>query len=389
MITIIDVVPHAITIGPDIVDSYWVGIHPANHIAAELSVDRVARILDAIRMLDRTTSVPASVLEKALLHRDLLQICYVLARLRDMANQDQSISQARHAESAFYAVVPVLRRFLLSEEELLDLRHEMRARYLFAGVSARPATLEPDYLPSSPLCQKEGDGWYLMNFSSSDNKHFAHYEGRSFIHVWFRAPNLTRREFYDYWDDIAATYGKRVNLSAKVPELPDGCETALVRTFAVVLDNGEIADSGIPEEVILRLFSHNKARVDAGTSDYKGTMHYQYKMKRKLLLGGKRVYGLSRIREEEASFVGFHTEVPDKRNSYRECITTMRYNCLVCHSETFYGASSVFSLGKTRVQDGKERFEGSDILRPIPSEGRFIGVSSFYRSLIDTLSQSR
>jgi hypothetical protein len=150
-----------------------------------------------------------------------------------------------------------------------------------------------------------------------------------------------------------------VTVSAAVPSLSAGTETVLVRRFGVFLDNGSYADSGIPEEVLLRVFKYRSATLDNATSDGLGTLHYQYKLCRARLLNDRETLGLTRIQDADPQFYGFFAEIPEPRAS--EHLTTMRANCISCHSEVLYGASTIFSLCRhapvgrnpTRVEGGQ------------------------------------
>lgn len=384
MVRILDQAPGTYTVGPDIADSYWSAVHPTNRVALELlKGDRIALIVDAAQAVAHSPVATQSPLEKALIQRDLLQACYVFARTAQILRETGETAAAMRAQMALDSIAPILARYLLSERELRSLQQDFHLRYMRcrATPQSQPASLASSYLPTPVIAGAEMDGWYRMMFHADTNLHFLHFAGRSFISVWFRAPGLDKDQFYSYWDDIARRYGARVNLSAHVPRLPRGTETGLVRTFSVILDDLTIADSGIPEEVLVRLFKWDRAQPDSTTSDYKGTVHFQWKMSRQLLLAGRGSYGLKRILEEDPSFLGFYTDVPDTAQSYRDCITTMRYNCVMCHSEALYGSSTVFSLGRRRVNDIEEMFDGGAILRVASHPDRYEGVSDFYQLL--------
>src|SRR5262249_19788240 len=52
--------------------------------------------------------------------------------------------------------------------------------------------------------------------------------------------------------------------------------------------------------------------------------------------------GLCRVHDADGQFYGFFAEVPERNST--EHLTTMRANCISCHSEVLYGASTIFSL---------------------------------------------
>jgi hypothetical protein len=77
--------------------------------------------------------------------------------------------------------------------------------------------------------------------------------------------------------------------------------------------------------------------------------------------------GLRRIRDADGEFNGFFAEVPDPHAS--EHVTTMRANCISCHSELLYGASTIFSLcRRTPAQPQLSSREGG-CLEPLGGKG--------------------
>lgn len=118
----------------------------------------------------------------------------------------------------------------------------------------------------------------------------------------------------------------------------------LVRTFGLLMKDGNIRDSMWPEEVIIRAFKYPCATVDLSTSDFSGTVFYQYRLAREVLAEDTRSLGLRRIGDDDEQFFGFFGDVPDLYTSYSKSTTTMRVNCIGCQAELFYGLSTIFSF---------------------------------------------
>src|SRR5262249_6199884 len=153
--------------------------------------------------------------------------------------------------------------------------------------------------------------------------------------------------------------------------LPAQTETLLLRTFGVFLHDGTYADAGFPEEVDMRLFKYQRTQVDLATSDFRGTLLYQYKMRRRDLLARVSALGLYRVHETDPQFFGFLSEVPDPREANSEPLTIMRNNCVSCHSEALYGVSTVFSLAQPPTPPEKRVLVQGGLLEPSGAADRF------------------
>jgi len=308
-----------------------------------------------------------SPLEKALFQRDVLQMCTILQR----AGEAEETAELRQAgRRALKTLVSLWQRLWLTDREhqaLVRLRPKLAAPKRFTPTSR--VNLADDYLPTRVLA---GDkGWYGMPFGDKASQHFRAYGGRSFIRIYVKPRGWTQEQFFRYWDRVADQFGVTVTRDGRVPALPAGTETLLLRTFGVFLDDGSYVDSGFPEEVLLRLFKHSDTRLDMGTSDYRGTLAYRYVLRRRDLLAGAASLGLRRIRDDDPQFFGFLADVPDYHRANSAALTPMRTNCIACHSEAFYGASTVFSLAhKRRGRPGQDRVEGG-LLEPTRADGRF------------------
>lgn len=183
---------------------------------------------------------------------------------------------------------------------------------------------------------------------------------------------MSREEFAKYWSGLRQSYGEDLMVSSEATALPAGTETLLVRSFGVFLDDGSYADTGFPEEVLMRNFQYEKHQFDPATSDLRGSLHYQYKLKRKRLIADPASLGLQRIRDDDPQFLGFFGEVPDPFNATSEAIGTMRFNCIGCHSETLYGVSTVFSLSVEEPASVSDEAESaSEILVTTSRRGFF------------------
>jgi hypothetical protein len=350
----------------DTLESAWLG-SPRDKGWQRPLIERAGQAADLVAALARDARACANPLEKALFQRDLLQMAMIL---QDAIEAEPSAQDRAGAQNTL--------KWLLS----LWQRHWLTARELEQMTALRPKSiparryrathqfdLTQDYLPARVL--GEADGWYAMPYGDKPSVHYRAFAGRSFISIYMKPPGWARDEFYRYWDTVADKFGANVTRDGRVPPLPAGTETLLLRTFAVFLDDGTCADSGFPEEVLMRLIKYRDTQLDLATSDYRGTLHYRYVMRRRALLADAGSLGLERVRDEDPQFFGFLSEVPDYRRSSSANLTTMRTNCVSCHSEALYSASTMFSLGyQRRGREGRTKVEGG-LLQPATAPGRF------------------
>lgn len=140
----------------------------------------------------------------------------------------------------------------------------------------------------------------------------------------------------------------------------------LVRTFGVFMEDGTYRDSHWPEEVLIRAFKYQNPKVDISTSDFSGTVFYQYRLAREALKSKNNFLGLVRVRDDDREFFGFFGSVPDPKNAYSATTTTMRSNCISCHAELFYGINTVFSLERDPL--GESRADSNDIWRELATD---------------------
>jgi hypothetical protein len=350
----------------DVMDSTWLGSSREDAWQRPL-LARSEQIADLAAALAKPARPFSSVLEKALFQRDLLQMCMILQEAIEAETDPQ---KAKVSEPALRRLAQLWRLQWLTEQELRSLQ-ALRPRQIPLGKSSTFADfdLAKDYLPS-PVVGHTGD-WHPLPFGERESVHFRTFGGRSFVSMFLRAPGWNRERFHAYWDGVADKFGARSTRDGRVPTLPAGTETLLIRTFAIFAADGSCVDSGLPEEVLVRAFKYPETEFDLNTSDGRGTSNFQYLMRRRLLLNDPASLGLHRVLDDDPQFFGLYSEVPDLRRSYSANVATMRTNCVSCHSEAFYGASTVFSLGqKRRGRAGMSKVEGG-LLEPSAQAGRY------------------
>ncbi len=337
-------------------DSYWRTVDPSRGRKRTRSGDlnEAERLIASLAK--ETSFVFRNIREKALFQRDVVAVSQTFQDLIDDGQDDARVLQLRGIADG---LTRLLRRVTFTSPELSALRDEV-----FGGGQRPPFTttctfdLKENYLPDVIL--KKNHDWFEIPFDAVPARHFIAYGGRCFVRTFLRAPGMSQSAIRDYLNGIARTFGIGATLSAEVPPLPSGTETVLLRTFGVFMEDGSYADTNIPEEVLVRVFKYRKDQVlDMSTSDYRGTMLYQYKMRRAKLIREPGTLGLERLGEDSVQFYGFFNEIPDLSESRDETLTTMRANCVGCHSELLYGASTVYSFCRTsELQPGAVSSQG-------------------------------
>jgi hypothetical protein len=225
------------------------------------------------------------------------------------------------------------------------------------------------YLPRRVL--NDDPSWLPLLLHADSTKHFRDHGGRSFVRVYLKAPGMGVSELRRLREQLYDRYGEAITVTSGTPALPPGSETLLVRSFGIFRDDGSYADSGLLEEVVMRIFKHGEQTYDVATSDWRGTLIYQYKARRRLVLDHQETLGLERIPSDASQFIGFFGDVPDAANAGARTLTTMKFNCIACHSELLYGASSVFSFAM------KEDAEPSVEHGPVPRLEPWTGSPGF------------
>jgi hypothetical protein len=371
----------SVEIGDDHLESYWLSV--ANDQARVQGVlERAPEVEQLAGGLADSLSLRAlAPLEKAVLQRDVLQMCCIFSDARRMSNSAES---GRAAVGAFRALKALWRSLLLTPTELNDLL-ALRP----TGINDRRFTsvnsydLGENYLPQRVI-RKEA-GWFEIPFVSAPARHYIDFAGRSFIRAYIKPIGLTGEQFRSYWRELQKAYGAKLTLFGRASPLPAGTETLLVRTFAVFLDDGTCVDSGFPEEVGMRIFKHERSRLDLKTSDFRGTLIYQYKMRRRDLLSEPKSLGLRRIHETDPQFFGFLSEVPDSREASSPTLTIMRSNCVSCHSEALYGVSTVLSLAQPVATPTHPDEEQGGLLKGTGVGGRFRLRAPRFQTLQDLM----
>lgn len=155
----------------------------------------------------------------------------------------------------------------------------------------------------------------------------------------------------------------------------------LVRTMGILLDDMSLCDSGIIEEVLIRAFSRSEATFDRESSDFRGTYHRQYLLERHRLLSDVESLWLVRIGDNSPTYLGNYSSCPDEHVNTGEYRTLSRMNCVSCHSETYYGSSTVFSFGLKAVPDWLAQFNDNPIVRPVGPGKRVTPISEIFRIL--------
>jgi hypothetical protein len=337
-------------------ESFWRSSHPADGRALKL-FEHAKLIRDIARGIVKDKSQPTDLFEKALWQRDL--ICSLQAVLHC-----REIEPKRQAEwnRIKEALQECLDQAVFTSTEFDELQRQMADAPPTARFTSR-CSFEPteDYLPPvvwrSGLFNPSSVFWHELPSDEAPGLHFQAYGGRSFVRIFVMTPGMSATEFFTYWAKVTKQFGMNVTVSAAVASLPAGTQTVLLRTFGLFLEDGSFADSRIPEEVLVRIFKYTQATLDAQTSDGLGTLHYQYKLRRNRLLNDPATLGLDRIQDADGQFYGFFAEVPEPDSS--EHLTTMRANCISCHSELLYGASTVFTLcRRSPAKPGSSSMEG-------------------------------
>jgi hypothetical protein len=349
-------------------DSYWRFVLSDPNGEQSQFTEAVAEA-DAIvkEILADKVSFPSS-LDKAVFHRDVLAMCQVANYAKKQFNGRKT---QRAVQELLNKFILLLRRSSFKVHELQEVR-EFLSRYSSRGHFNHSCSfnLSENYLPD--IVCGPSPGWYEFPSDEDARAHFDAYGGRCFIKIYLKAPGKSEDGFYRYWATVTQKFGFHTTRTTGLPLLPKGTETVLIRTFGVFMEDGTFADSLLPEEILVRIFNYQKPKLDMTTSDFLGTIIYQYKLKRDKLATEPETIGLERIREDDGQFFGFFSELPERAaavNSGGNLYTNMRSNCIACHSEVFYGPSTVYSLSRREpAPRGAARVEGGK-LEPINSVG--------------------
>jgi len=281
----------------------------------------------------------ASVLQKALAQRDLLQSYDLVAYADHRAGDPGVHAEAIHLQQMLARMLGPL---LLSEAQYRDLVRQLPKQLPGDFTSRQTGSLAQNYLPARVI--GPDDSWLEIPWEGEPFKHYVTFGGRSFVRVFVRAPNMRPDELRGLWQRLYSKYGSHLHLHAVAESTPPGMETMLVRTIGVLLQDGSFRDSSWPEEVTLRIFEYPRSQLDNQTSDFRGTLLYRYVLSRSALLAQPQSLGLQRKGDDDTQFFGFLGEVPDRHRALSNWTTTLRYNCITCHEGLFYGLATVFSF---------------------------------------------
>jgi hypothetical protein len=329
---------------------YWWSIH--TETGARRFIQGLAAALgpESPNADRRSLTHDLTVVEKALAQRDLVQTYGLLASAVATALDEETQLSAARIERLLVRLVQSL---LLTENEYLRLRSQLPRKVPRHFSTIPREGLADHYLPLRVLASD--DSWLEIRGGPKPFRHYTSYGGRSFIKVYMRAPKRTPKQVADLWRWLFRTYGQDLHVTSVNEPTPAGLETLLVRTFGVFLEGGSYRDSTWPEEITIRRLMFPTERVDLTSSDFRGTQFFQYKLSRSLAIEDPATLGLRRVLDDDKQFFGFFGDVPDRANSYSDTVTTMRSNCIACHSELFYGLNTVFSFERDPDQSSSEQ----------------------------------
>jgi len=370
------------------IESFWVTYaENAEKAAVFLSSPAFIGLRGVARELALARCRCDTLLEKVLLQRDVYHVFSIVDRA-NCTSPDAAL--AAGADFVACDLAEALRALLFSREELRVLQAEYATHVgavefkLGPGADYSP---EDEYLPRRVAT--EDSTWYPMETRLSEHVHFKRFRGRSFFHTWIRVPGMTQEEFGDYWHNIARSYGSISNTVRLLSPLPAGTETLMTRTLAVLIEDGTVEDSGIVEEVLIRVHKSEKADFDSATSDFRGTNHWQFLLDRERLLKGRSPIGLALIDQDAPAYVGIFPRAPDWGSAFNENVTLARFNCIACHSESLHGASTIFALGQEQQYDREQVFWAPEYIRPNPDGPGFVLTTTEFRHLNAILRRRR
>jgi len=359
------------------IESYWLSLLGRNgnyadlipsQLLAETNTSGLIAICSNLMSEKWAFSSPA---EKALFQRDVFQLYYVYVNCTNYTKTSLPGNALAGRDRTLASLRGLLDRLRLDARQYQRLANDF-VENLNRGTRDHPFEEDNPFDPALnflPLRRaRDGAGWFEMRFDASQNRHFNHYGGRSFVRVFARVPGWSPERFYAYWDEVYDKFGDWVHLNSHVPALPAGSQFMLVRTFSVLMQDGTVTDSGIPEEILIRAFKTAGSAIDCQSSDFRGTYYYVYKLNRHLFLTEPASLGLVRYSDTAPTFYGFYQDVPDLNTSRDAGVATVRYNCISCHALVHYGSSTLFSLERPRLKEpGADPFSGM-LLRAVPGK---------------------
>lgn len=306
--------------------------------AADYFINRLSVILSQDKDVPVSRRPRWTVLQKLIRQRDLYQILSLVVIAREYA----STPLAETANQLIGRLAKMIAPTLMDAREYRQLLSALPVKLPQGYRATLSYSLTDNYLP--PPVLGTDTSWLLLTNRGRPFRHFVDYRARSFVKVYLRSNDASIADLAEIRRELYGKYGDIMHMGAVNEPLPKGLETMLIRTIGVFLVDGTFRDSFWPEEVLIRAFKYPTVTFDNTTSDFSGTLFYQYKLSREQLKRDPASLGLYRIMDDDPQFFGFFGDVPDPRNSYSNTTTTMRANCISCHAEVFYGFPTIFSL---------------------------------------------
>lgn len=226
--------------------------------------------------------------------------------------------------------------------------------------------------------------WLELPLLEKASSHSRQFRGRSFIRIFLSIPELTKDQMYRVWSDLHGEHGYDLfGGTSTVPAIAPGTQLTLIRSAGVLLTDLSYADSGIVESVTTRVFRYPRHTLDLSTSDYFGTLHFVQELKRRDLLSRTRNgLGLVRVDDADPTFFGLLSGAPDPLRSSSNALTTVRNNCVTCHSLIQYGWRSVFSMGlMPERRTGRESTLEGGLLNVISPERYILNTEEFSEAI--------
>lgn len=285
---------------PPLESQYWWSIHSVK--GARPFIRGLAAALEVeLANPDRlTVDRDLTILEKALAQRDAVQAYGLLVSAAISELDEETRLMATRIEGS---LVTLVRSLLLTKVDYRQLRSELPKKIPRRFSSVPSDQLADSYLPLRAIARD--DSWLEIHGGPDAFRHYTSYGGRSFIKIYMRAPALANDQIEDLWRLLFRKYGRDLHVTGVDQATPVGLETMLVRTFGVFLEDGSFLDSTWPEEVTIRRLKHPAERIDAASSDFRGTQFFQYKLSRSLAVKDPASLGLRRVLDDDKQFFGF------------------------------------------------------------------------------------
>jgi hypothetical protein len=343
--------PQPVDFGCDYIDGQLLFVHQTNGSWRDLlSSNEIRNVEKLANELSSHCCAFSNPLEKALFQRDLFQLFSSFHRATVFSSDADLTSRGK---KTLDSLARLMMKTLLTREELSKLHQMLPEDTTEAGFQKEsPFRSTGNYLPTRVV--KEEESWLRLPLPTEATAHSNAFRGRSFISVFFKQPGLDKVSLEHHWQSILRQWKDPRTVVPQVQWKAAGLETMLVRSFGVFLQDMTFVDSRFPEEVLIRAFKYDLSTLDPESSDFRGTQQYQYKMRRRALLANPKSLGLQRIQEDDRQFLGFFSESPDAFNVGTRTLTSMRFNCISCHSTASYGIDTIFSLRRSPVVDEKK-----------------------------------